>query len=170
MSIRNCQKQNCKNENGNCLLHGADDLPVQCVGQWVEDNYFFLEKYLNASCEARRRFADKNNAVFIDLFAGPGKCIIKNEKREIDSGGILAFKRDEAPFNEYFYFDINSDNTKALEKRINSKSNCNLRCGDSNSLIDDLVKTLLQKPYRYHFDFEFILFSNAFVLSLLMSK
>jgi three-Cys-motif partner protein len=153
MAIRNCKKQGCKDEHGNCPIYGSDGLPVQCVGPWVEDKYFFLEKYLNASCEARRKFADKNNAVFIDLFAGPGRCIIKNEKREIDSGGILAFNRDEAPFNEYFYFDISSVNKDALEKRINSKSNCNVRCGDSNTLISDLVRRLTQKPYRYHFAF-----------------
>lgn len=153
MTIRNCKKQGCKDEHGNCPIPGSDGLSVQCVGPWVEDKYFFLEKYLNASCEARRKFADQNNAVFIDLFAGPGRCIIKNEKREIDSGGIRAFKRDEAPFNEYFYFDISSVNTKALEKRMNSKSKCNVRCGDSNSLINELVETLSQKPYRYHFAF-----------------
>jgi three-Cys-motif partner protein len=153
MVIRNCKKQSCKDEHGNCLILGSDGLPVQCVGPWVEDKYFFLERYLNASCEARRKFADQNNAVFIDLFAGPGRCIIKNEKREIESGGIRAFKREEAPFNEYFYFDISSVNTKALERRINSKSNCSVRCGDSNSLINELVETLSQKPYRYHFAF-----------------
>lgn len=150
---RNCKKQGCKDADGNCLIPGSDGLPVQCVGSWVEDKYFFLEKYLNASCEARRMFADKNNAVFIDLFAGPGKCIIKNEKREIGGGGIRAFRREEAPFNEYFYFDISSVNKDALEKRINSKPNCNVRCGDSNTLIHDMVDTLLQKPYRYHFAF-----------------
>lgn len=153
MTTRNCKKQGCKDEQGNCPIPGSDGLPVQCVGPWVEDKYFFLERYLNASCEARRKFADQNNAVFIDLFAGPGKCIIKNEKIEIDSGGIRAFKREEAPFNEYFYFDISSINKDALEKRINSKSNCNVRCGDSNTLINELVKTLSQKPYRYHFAF-----------------
>jgi three-Cys-motif partner protein len=153
MAIRNCKKQSCKDANGNCPIPGSNGLPVQCVGPWVEDKYFFLEIYLNASCEARRKFADKSNAVFIDLFAGPGRCIIKNEKREIDSGGIRAFKRDEAPFNEYFYFDISSVNTQALEKMISSKSNCNVRCGDSNTLINEMVETLSQKPYRYHFAF-----------------
>lgn len=153
MTIRNCKKQRCKDEDGNCPIRGSDGLPVQCVGPWAEDKYFFLEKYLNASSEARRKFADKNNAVFIDLFAGPGKCIIKNEKREIDSGGVRAFKRDAAPFNEYFYFDISNVNMKALEKRITSKANCNVRCGDSNTLINDMVATLSQKPYRYHFAF-----------------
>jgi hypothetical protein len=98
MKIRNCNPPTCKDSAGNCSIPGADGLPVQCVGAWVEDKYFFLEQYLNASCEARRKFADKGNAVFIDLFAGPGRCIVKNERREIDSGGMRAMKRDKAPF------------------------------------------------------------------------
>lgn len=153
MTIRNCKKQGCKDEHGNCPISGSDGLPVQCVGTWVEDKYFFFEKYLNASCEVRRMFADKGNAVFIDLFAGPGKCIIKNEKREIDSGGVRALKRDAAPFNEYFYFDISKANELALKKRSNTIANCHVKGGDSNELIDNLVKTLLKQPYRYHLAF-----------------
>ena len=153
MIIRNCCWPNCKDEDGNCQMLGADKLPVQCVGSWVEDKFYFLEKYLNASSEARRKFADKNNAVFIDLFSGPGKCIIKDEKREIDSGGFRAFHRDEAPFNEYFCFDISESNTAALNRRINTKTNCHVQCGDSNILIKELVPKLLKQKYRYHFAF-----------------
>lgn len=153
MKIRSCNHPTCKDSAGNCSIPGADGLPVQCVGAWVEDKYFFLEQYLNASCEARRKFADKGNAVFIDLFAGPGRCIVKNERKEIDSGGIRALNRDTAPFNEYFYFDINKSNTDALGKRIDRKFNCHIRHGDSNMLVNELVEELLRQYYRYHFAF-----------------
>lgn len=153
MSGRDCSKKDCKNEEGNCPALGEDGLPVQCVGAWAEDKYFFLEAYLNASCEARRKFTDRNNAVFIDLFAGPGKCVIRSEKKEIVSGGMRALQRDEAPFNELFFFDISKANTDALLKRINNQTNCHVICGDSNALIPELVKKLIQKPYRYHFAF-----------------
>jgi len=152
MSARDCSQKDCKNQEGNCSVAGADGLPVQCVGAWAEDKYFFLETYLNASCEARRKFADKNNAVFIDLFSGPGKCIVRKEKREIFSGGMRAAQRDEAPFNELFYFDISKTNADTLVKRLN-KANCKVICGDSNALVADLVGSLLKKYYRYHFAF-----------------
>jgi len=98
MTIRICKSDECKDETGDCLFLGSDNLPVQCVGPWVEDKYFFLERYLNASCEARRMFSDKGNAVFIDLFSGPGKCIIKDTKKEIDSGGMRALLRGKSSF------------------------------------------------------------------------
>lgn len=152
MNGRVCGK-NCRDSNGNCDVLGSDGLPVQCVGPWSEDKYYFLERYLNASCEARRKFSDKDNTVFIDLFAGPGKCIIKREKREIPSGGMRAIHRDEAPFNELYFFDINATNTDALGERTSNKPNCHIIHGDSNNLVKGLVEKLLQKRYRYHFAF-----------------
>ena len=83
MMVRRCEERGCKDKDGNCLIDGSDGLPVQCVGPWVEDKYFFLERYLNASREARRKFADKGNAVFIDLSAGPmanAKYLLRNTK------------------------------------------------------------------------------------------
>jgi len=153
MSVRDCSKKNCSDKENNCLALGADGLPVQCVGVWVEDKYFFLETYLNASCEARRKFADRNNAVFIDLFSGPGKCIIRIEKKEILSGGMRALQRDEAPFNELFFFDISKTNTEGLLSRLNNRADSHVKCGDSNALVSELVSLLLQKYYRYHFVF-----------------
>ena len=83
MMVRRCEERGCKDKDGNCLIDGSDGFPIQCVGSWVEDKYFFLERYLNASREARRKFADKGNAVFIDLSAGPmanAKYLLKNTK------------------------------------------------------------------------------------------
>jgi len=154
MDLRNCAAK-CKNkkENGNCKISASDKLPVQCVGQWVEDKYFYLERYLDATWQARRKFSDKGNAVFIDLFSGSGKCFIREEKREIDSGGIKALKRDKAWFNEFFYLDIDKSNTEALKKRIDNQINCHIHCGNSNILVKSLAIELLKKPYRYHFAF-----------------
>lgn len=153
MENRTCKKDNCEDDNSNCLVLGLDDLPVQCVGPWVKDKYYYLERYLNASCEARRKFSDRGNAVFIDLFTGPGKCVIKDENREIDSGALRVLNREEAQFNESFLFDINADNVKALDKRIDKKFNYHAKCGDSNILVKDLMQKLLKKYYRYHFVF-----------------
>ncbi len=126
---------------------------MQCVGPWVEDKFFFLERYLIASREARRKFSDNGNAAFIDLFAGPGKCIIKGEKKEIDSGGMRALKREDAPFNNLYYFDIVQANVDSLGKRMNRKSGIHIHCGDSNILVEELMQKLMQDLYRYHFAF-----------------
>lgn len=154
MKNRSCKSDNCKNDDGNCPILGSDNFLVQCVGSWVEDKYYYLERYLNASCEARRKFSDKGNAVFIDLFTGPGKCIVKNSCKEIDGGVLRVLNREKAKFNESFLFDISKDNTDVLEKRINQNYNRHISRGDSNSLIQNLVSGLLKHRYkRYHFIF-----------------
>jgi three-Cys-motif partner protein len=152
MKTRACKSDNCKDGDGNCPILGTDSLPVQCVGPWAEDKYFYLERYLNASCEARRKFSDFGNAVYLDLFAGPGKCVIRDEGKEIDGGILRVLNREEAKFNEIFVFDINENNISALKKRVDSKTNCNFLHGDSNALISNLVDKLLSHKYkRYHF-------------------
>ena len=66
----------------------------------------FLGEISNASSEARRKFADKNNAVFIDLFAGPGKCIIKNEKEKLIAEGFELLKEMRRSLMSISYFSI----------------------------------------------------------------
>lgn len=152
MTIRSCKKDRCKDSAGNCPTLGSDGLPVQCVGPWVEDKYYFLDRYLIATKDVRKKFTDYGNAVFLDFFSGPGRCIIENEDREIDGGGLRAFKGVLEPFDEYHYLDIQMANVKALGKRLNS-AKCHVKYGDSNVLVSLLVSKLLQKPYRYHFAF-----------------
>ncbi|MCB4790402.1 MAG: three-Cys-motif partner protein TcmP [Elusimicrobia bacterium] len=146
-------KKDCKNkkDNGNCSYIGEDTLPVQCIGSWGEDKYYFLERYLNATCEARRKFADNDNAVFIDLFCGPGKCIIRYDKKEIDSGGLRAVKLEKVPFNEYIFSDIDTENIYSLKNRIKDRKGYIFKQGDSNETVKKIVLYLKEKDYRYHF-------------------
>ncbi|MDD5067291.1 MAG: three-Cys-motif partner protein TcmP [bacterium] len=152
--MRNCKEKNCRLENGNCLFPGSDGLLVQCVGPWVEEKYFFLERYLEATSEARRKFLNLGNAVYIDLFSGPGRCIIKDEQREIDGGCIRALNPKGVPFNEYHFMDIEKNNIDALIKRIDTHYNIKAYIGDSNQNINVLIQSLSQTRYnRYHFTF-----------------
>lgn len=152
-------KRNCSNyclnkkENGNCLIPGEDNLPMQCVGPWVEEKFYYLEKYLNATCKVRKKFVENGNTVFIDLFSGPGKCIIRNDKKEIDSGGMRSLLRDEAPFNTLYFFDIDIENIRSLKARLQNYPQCITQEGDSNELVIDLIKILMKNPQKYHFIF-----------------
>jgi three-Cys-motif partner protein len=144
---------NCKEQSGNCYELGADSVPVQCVGSWVEDKYSFLERYIDATRSARKKYTDKGNSVYIDLFSGPGRCIIKRKQKEIDGGALRVYKYRKVPFNEYVYIDIHEPNVRALEKRINEPNCCTFICNDANVYIQTLVESLRRKNYRYHFAF-----------------
>ena len=147
---RICSK-NCRDDLGNCILPAEDGMAAQCVGPWVEDKYSFLERYLDATRQVRKKFTDKNNSVFIDLFAGPGCCIIRQENREIQNGAMRVANNINVPFSEYFFFDLHKLNIEALEKRIGNRTNRHFICTDSNKISKKVVDSLLTKPFRYHF-------------------
>lgn len=151
MLKRECDYDRCCLKNGNCEIPGSDGLPVQCVGPWVRGKHYILEKYLKATSAVRSKFTKKGNAVFIDLFSGPGRCIIREEYSEIDGGGIIALQLDKGRFNEYYYVDIENENTKALEKRIGERAGCNILTADSNMIVSSLTSNFMKHDYRYHF-------------------
>jgi len=143
--------ENCKDYSGNCIIPAEDGLPIQCVGPWVEDKYSFFERYLDATRLVRKKFSDQNNSVFIDLFAGPGRCIIRQKNREIQNGAMRVANNLKIPFSENYFFDINAPNIDALKGRIGKKPNYYFQCTDSNKMAEAFVESLLTKSYRYHF-------------------
>jgi three-Cys-motif partner protein len=149
MLTRDCS--GCKNASGNCHVPGDDGLPLQCVGPWVENKYFFLERYVDATRGARKKYTDRGNSVFIDMFAGPGRCVVQGEKREIEGGCLRVLNYGGTPFSEHHFMDIDETNINALKMRLKGFSNCQFEVGDANVLAADLRKTLLTKAYRYHF-------------------
>jgi three-Cys-motif partner protein len=134
-------------KNQNCFYPGGDGEVVQCVGEWAKEKYYYLERYLSASKGARKKFSKYGNAVYIDLFAGPGKCRIRWTKEEI-SGGVLRVKGIDVPFNRMILNDISYDNIKALKKRIDDTE---IHNEDANKIISSIVDELLKTNYKYHF-------------------
>ena len=53
--MRNCGADDCKDRDadGNCAVPGADGLSLQYVGHRAQDEYFFLERYVDVSRSAR---------------------------------------------------------------------------------------------------------------------
>jgi three-Cys-motif partner protein len=151
--IRNCKLENCKDGYGNCKLLADDKLPIQCIGEWSEEKYYVLERYLNATAEVRKKFAKNGNAVYIDLFSGPGKCIVQDSQKLVDGGGLRVLK-GKTPFNDYYYFDNYDLNIKALKSRTAKEKNINAILGDSNVMIKNLIDILKKSKYeKYHFAF-----------------
>lgn len=58
------------------LLPQDDGLPARPSGEWAKEKLFYLKRYIHTFSTAMR---DKpwRRRIYIDLFAGPGKCVIK---------------------------------------------------------------------------------------------
>jgi len=152
MKTRECNYPTCCPTNGNCPYPGSDGLPVQCVGSWVSKKHYYLNRYLEATAQVRSKFS-KVGTVYIDLFSGPGKCIIREERDEIDGGGLIALNQKSGNFNEYHYFDIIKENFIAIENRIGKRDQFHFYNTDSNIEIAPLIQKLLKHNERLHFTY-----------------
>lgn len=68
------------------LALGADGELVLKSGLWAIGKLFYIRRYcdiFNATMKAKWP-----TRVYIDLFAGPGRCLIETTKKEIDASPV----------------------------------------------------------------------------------
>lgn len=116
---------------------GSDDLPIRSSGVWAKEKLYYLEHYLDIlSVGMHKKWQGK--LYYIDLFAGPGRCLIRETEEEIDGSPLIALKFN---FAGYFFFEADVACYKALSKRIKlraPKKNVALIPGDCNRKIGEI--------------------------------
>lgn len=135
-------------DTGNCIIRGIDGGIVQCVNEWSKRKHYYLLYYLETSRKARKKYADRGNAVYIDLYSGPGRARIKSTKEEIE-GGCVQVLSTEHPFNTTILNDLLEDNVNALKNRV--PEHVTVYNKNANSFVKDLVPELNRDYYKYHF-------------------
>jgi three-Cys-motif partner protein len=107
--------------NGNCTNPDpVDGLSVQCVGPWAVHKHDYLERYIEATRQVRKKYLEpsgKGGAAFIDLFAGPGRARIFTNGTLIDGSPLMGLKHTAAPFSRVIVCDNDLENVEALRKR-----------------------------------------------------
>lgn len=97
---------------------GSDGLAVRDSGRWVTEKLYYLDRYLDIfSVGMKNKWPGK--LYYVDLFAGPGKCRIRETGEEIDGSPLIALKYD---FSEYFFFETDHAYYQALKTRIDARS------------------------------------------------
>jgi spore photoproduct lyase len=144
MICRDCNYKKNAPEGICSVQEGTDGLPVRCVGLWAKDKYFYLGRYFDIFTAAMK---DKWELCYIDLFAGCGKCRVRETGEEIDGSALLSFSL-RYPFKEYFLVDSNPNAIESLKNRIDKispKSRVNIILGDCNEKIDKIIDKLPKK-------------------------
>jgi three-Cys-motif partner protein len=126
------------------LLPEDDGLLVRNSGEWVKEKLFYVKRYIDIFEVAMR---DKNwrRRIFIDLFSGPGKCIIRDTNEYILGSPILALQT-QYPFTDYFFADLDSQNIESLKARSKaskvSNAHISFAVGDANQQVYEIVSTI----------------------------
>lgn len=97
------------------LLPEDDGLPVRPSGDWAQDKLFYVKHYID-TFEKSMRGKPWRARIYIDLFAGPGKCQDRKTKEYFLGSPLLALTT-EHPFTDYFFVDMDGENLETLKIR-----------------------------------------------------
>jgi len=123
----------------------SDGLDIRCVGLWSKDKYFYIKRYLEIFTKAMKD-KWKGNLYYIDLFAGCGKCRIRETGEEIDGSALISLQL-KFPFKRYFFVDLNPRALNALEKRIKDLplvDKVSINQGDCNEKVEEIITEIPQ--------------------------
>jgi three-Cys-motif partner protein len=112
-----------------------DNLPVRPSGSWIERKYHYLRRYLDILTKGMGR---KWALTYIDLFPGPGRCLIKNTGEERDGSALTALGFN---FKRYIFCEQDPDYMAALKERCRRSPKFNtikFVQGDCNQTVRDI--------------------------------
>lgn len=138
-----------------CERVQADDgLPVREVGGWSEDKLFVWHSYIQTTTSSMVGKPQWSaGLVYCDLFAGPGVCRLKDSTRRLPGSPLIAAMATK-PFSHIFVVDSDARNTAACSKRLEAfgaKDRSTVLTGDSNELVDQIVKSIPKKALTLAF-------------------
>ena len=165
MGLLKCK--NCDHESnakdGICSVKKASDgLLLRCVGVWSKAKHYYLTKYINTfTTSMRKKWGGQ--LYYIDLFAGPGRCLTRDTEEEIDGSPLVALNAPY-PFAGYFFAELNEEVLDVLTERCKNHLNYNrvkFYSGDCNLVIDDIMNNIPKRslslafvdPTGLHFKF-----------------
>lgn len=163
MICRGCDYKNKAREDICKIKNASDGLPVRCVGVWAKDKYFYLKRYFEIFTSAMKNKWE-GGLCYIDLFAGCGKCRVRETCEEIDGSALVSLSV-KYPFKKYIMVELSSDAVSALRKRVEKtphKDRIKIILGDCNDEIDKIICEIPRKslslavvdPTGLHINFE----------------
>jgi three-Cys-motif partner protein len=109
-------------------VSATDGLPIRDSGAWIETKHKLLTYYAHLFATGmKNRWKSR---VYLELFSGPGRCVIRKTAKE-DFGSPL--KVIEHEFTKFIFTEMSLPAAEALSQRIepfNNAGNAEIWCGD----------------------------------------
>jgi len=136
------------------MIVGDDGLPVTKVGPWTREKHERLVKYVDITRGVRRKF-EKVETTYIELFCGPGRSIIEDNKEIIDGSPILAArtaKESYVPYTKIHIADFEPSYVEAVSIRLRDITrDVHAYIGSAEQTVDNIIPHL--DPRGLHFAF-----------------
>lgn len=121
-----------------------DGLITRPSGSWVAEKLDYVRRYIDIfSTSMKAKWPQRN---YIDLFAGPGKNVLKDTGKVILGSPLLSLVT-KYPFTSYYFADLNPGNAVALEHRCSASPLSNLvyiYTENANKVVSTVVATISQ--------------------------
>lgn len=118
-----------------------DGLIVHPSGPWVKQKYFYLNRYLDIFTKGMK-YRWKGNLTFVDLFSGPGRCLIEKTNEEIEGSSLISLQYG---FKRYIFIEEQKKLIKVLEERCRKSPEFNnivFLPGDCNSIVKETIREI----------------------------
>jgi three-Cys-motif partner protein len=106
----------------------SDGLPIRDSGSWIDTKHKLLAYYAHLFATGmKNRWKSR---VYLELFSGPGRCLIRRTRNE-DLGSPL--KVIDHEFTKFIFTEMSLPAAEALAKRLEPQENARLAeiwCGD----------------------------------------
>lgn len=128
-----------ESEQRKAILSTADGFLLPKVGTWAEEKYIRIGNYCEMfSTSMKNKWG---SLVYLDLFAGAGKCIISKTGKVLLGSPLLALNARD-PYSKYIFCESNTERMEALAARVNKyfpDRNCVFLHNDCNTSVSEIL-------------------------------
>ena len=120
------------------LTSKIDGLIVRPSGIWIRQKYYYLKRYLDIFSKGMKN-KWSGNLTYLDLFAGPGRCLIEAVNKEEDGSPLIALQYD---FKKYVFIEESKELLEALKARCKNSpkfDRIEFIEGDCNNVADKII-------------------------------
>jgi len=122
-----------------------DGLPTRPVGPWTEKKLYFWNRYIDITTRAMvGHSAWPAGLVYVDLFAGPGVCTLKDSKRRIP-GSVLIAAHAPKRFSWILACEKDPDLFHACKSRLvaaGASARSHVFLGDCNESVSQIASAI----------------------------
>lgn len=115
---------------------GADGLPIRDSGQWIETKHKLLAYYAKLFATGMKN--SWRSRVYLELFSGPGKCLIRTSGEEALGSPLKVIDHE---FTKFIFTERSVPLAEALAARLETHENSHLAeiwCGDCADAIQQI--------------------------------
>jgi three-Cys-motif partner protein len=134
-------------------VESPDGLPVRRVGAWTEEKLRFWNTYIEITTRAMKSKSGWSGLTYVDLFAGPGICQLRETKKRIP-GSVLLAAQAPVGFSSIIACEKNPKFAAALEQRLAQQglsATSHVLVGDCNQEINRTVELIPRRSLTLAF-------------------